>query len=316
MIDPVITASVPLDLVLLGSWLAVGPLELVLSAILAGAWLLFGAWLWRTADSVRRGGPALVYGVAAIGLFASVLAQDAVLFYAGLAVASYATVAAILFVNGPAHARTAAVQVVLLVLGDLILFELLVYLYSEAQTVDFDELRAAYQVKGGALSFVGALLVAAGGCRIAVLFLVLPLPGPLRPWPPGAAPGLFCTALSGGVLIGARIIDPGLSAPAVWYMLSAMVGAALILYPLAVICVLGKARIDSAFRVLSAAGSRAVSLWAGVLVRVGERSARLAPRLQALERRLLSWPVAVATATAFAVLLALAVVFARAVGST
>lgn len=236
----------------------------------------------------------------------SALAQDALLFYAGLAVADYATVAALLHVHGPSHAGTAAAQVVLLVLGDLILFELLVHLYAEARTAEFNALRAVYRAEAEGLAFVGMLLVASGGCRIGVLLLLVPLPGSVRPWRPGAAPGLFCTALVAGALSAARLIDPTLTSSGLWFTLLAMLGAALVLYLLAVTCVHEKARIDGALRRLSGAASRGASLGAGGLDWIGNLCRRSAPRLRAVERGLLSWPVAVATATVSAVLLAVA----------
>ncbi|MEQ8515293.1 MAG: hypothetical protein RIC38_06790 [Chromatocurvus sp.] len=299
------TTGVTLDLVLLGSRLAFGPLELAVSGAVAMLWLLFGAWLWRACRQAGGGAPVLFYGLATIGLFVGVPAQEALLFYAGLAVAGYATVAALFRIHGPGHARTAAAQVMLLVLGDLILFELLVYLYTEAQTAGFGELRDAYRVKGGGLSFVGVLLVATGGCRVAGLFLLMPLSGRLHAWRPGAAAGLVCVALVAGLLPGARLVDPTLATAGVWYTLLAMLGAAFALYLLAVTCVLAQARIDGASRQLSAMASRAASFGADRLARMGGLSARLVPRLLEAERRLLSWPVAVATATAFAALLAL-----------
>ncbi|MCB1675822.1 MAG: hypothetical protein KDI01_06000 [Halioglobus sp.] len=306
MTDSVVTASVTLDLVLLGSRLGFGPLELALSAVVVSAWLVFGAWLWRALRPGRRGLSVLLYVTALSGLLAGALAQEALLFYAGIAVAGYATVAALLLVHGPGHAGTAAAQVALLVLGDLILFELLVHLYTEARTAEFKALRAVYRVEAEGLSFVGMLLAAAGGCRVAVLLLLVPLPGSLRPWHPGAAPGLFCTVLIAGALSAVRLIDPTLTTSGIWYTLLVMLGAAPVLYLLAVTCVLGKARIDGALRRLSSAASRGASLGAAGLDRIGNLCRRMAPRLQALERGLLSWPVAVVAATVFAVLLALA----------
>lgn len=311
-----LTAGVALDLVLLGSRLALGPLELLLSAVLLVLWLLFGVWLWRASAATRRAALALVYGFSGIGLLAATLAQDALLFYAGLAVASYGIVALLLRVHGPGHARTAAAQVVLLVLGDLILFELLAYLYTEGQSTGFDALRAAFQAKGGGMSFVGGLLVATGGCRVAGLFLLMPMPGRLQPWQAGSAPGLLCLALLAGPLIVARITDPALASVAVWYTLLATLAAACVLYLLAVTFVLAQARLASASQWLSTRASRAASFGAGLLAALGELSQRLAPRCLALERRLLSWPVAVATATVFAALLALTVALAGAAGST
>ena len=222
------TSGVALDPVLQGSRLASGPLELALLSAVIVLWLLFGAWLWRASERVHGRGLALVYGFVAVALCAGVLAQEALLFYTGVAVAGYASVAMLLAVHGVDHARTAAAQTMLLVLGDLILFELLAYLYSEAQATGFGELRAAYREKGGGLSFVGGLLVATGGCRIAGLFLLAPLPGRLTPWRPGAFSGLLCIAMVAGLLLGVRLVDPSLAAPGVWYTLLAMLGAALV----------------------------------------------------------------------------------------
>lgn len=300
------TPVVAMDFVLLGSRVAFGPLELVPLGLVAVAWLLFGAWLRHAAAPARRGPLAGAYGVAAIGLFASVLAQDVVLFYAGLACASYATVVLLIGVHGPTHARTTALLVVLLVLGDLLLFELLVHLYAGARSTGFDDLRAAYRATGGGLSFAGVLLVATGGGRLAVLILLLPMPGGVRPWHPGAALGLLCIALVAGPLTVFRLVHPSPVAPGALHLLLAMLGAAVVLYLLAASCVLAKARIDRALGWVSRLASHPASVGAGRLVRLGQLLSRLAPRFLAMERRLLSWPVAVATSTVFAVLLALA----------
>ncbi|MFN2287207.1 MAG: hypothetical protein ABR578_02620 [Chromatocurvus sp.] len=302
------TSGVALDPVLQGSRLASGPLELALLAAVIVLWLLFGAWLWRASERMHRVALAVVYGCVVVALCAGVLAQEALLFYTGISIAGYATVATLLAVHGVDHARTAAAQAMLLVLGDLILFELLAYLYSEAQATGFGELRAAYREKGGGLSFVGGLLVATGGCRIAGLLLLAPLPGRLYPWRPGAVTGLLCVAMVAGLLLGVRLVDPSLAAPEVWYTLLGMLGAALVAHLLVVTCVLSLARRGGLLQGVSVLASRAAVFGAGMLARVGELTMRLAPRLRALEQRFLSWSVAVATATAFAVLVALSAV--------
>lgn len=308
MTDGETTRGVALDLVLLGSRLAFGPLELALLSAVIVLWLLFGAWLWRASERAHGGALAVVYGFVAVSLCAGVLAQEALLFYAGIAVAGYGTVATLLGVHGTDHARTAAAQAMLLVMGDLSLFELLAYLYSEAQATGFDELRAAYRQKGGGLSVVGGLLVASGGCRIAGLLLLVPLRGRLHPWHPGAVSGLLCIALVAGLLMGVRLVDPSLAAPEVWYTLLAMLGAALAAYLLVVTCVSFPARLSGVLHGVSIMASNAAALGTGLLARIGGLSTRIAPRLLTLERRLLSWPVAVATTTAFAVLLALSAI--------
>ena len=206
--------ELPLDIVLLGSRLGAGPLEVAALAVVTLLWLLFGVWLWRSSASARPGLLAVFYVMPASGLVAASLAQDAALFYAGLAAAGYGSLAALLLAHGAGHSRTAAAQATLLVLSDLILFELLVYLYAEAQTVTFDGLRAAYADRGSGLTFVAGLLVFAAGSRIAALFLLLPLSAGLPAWRMGAASALGATAVVAGPLLVVRLVDPSFATSA------------------------------------------------------------------------------------------------------
>ncbi len=298
--------ELPLDIVLLGSRLGAGPLEVAALAVVTLLWLLFGVWLWRSSASARPGLLAVFYVLPATGLITASLAQDAALFYAGLAAAGYGSLAALLLAHGAGHSRTAAAQATLLVLSDLILFELFVYLYAEAQTVAFDGLRAAYADRGSGLTFVAGLLIFAAGSRIAALFLLLPLSAGLPAWRMGTASALGATAVVAGPLLVVRIVDPSFATSAARYTLSAMLGAALALYLLAVILVRSRAGIDAFKRQLSDTGQRGLSPGVAVLALAGNLSQRLAPRARLAERALLSWPVAVTLASVLSLLLAFA----------
>jgi hypothetical protein len=306
VIAPVATPGLSLDLVLLGSRLAFGTLEFVLLGVVALGWMVFGAWLWRTAarhdhDYLKAG----LYFVSLASLFTTILAQDALLFYTGLAIASYTTVALLRLIHGPEQDRTVAAQTILLVLSDLMLFELFVSLYALAQTADFSDLQTVYQAHGSGASFLGVLLIASGGCRVATVLLLVPLSGRLHPWKPGAATALLCTGLLPGLLIIARFIDSSLSGPQAFYTLLAMLSAAWAGYLLAILCVLKKVAIDRMSCRVATMASSIVHLGRQSLAGLGRGSRRLAPQFRAAEQKLLSWPLAVATAVTFAGLFAL-----------
>lgn len=305
MIESVTTFSSGLDTVLLGSGLTAGPVEWVVLCVLAAAWLVFGVWLLRSLAPGRRGLMAVLYCVAGSGLAAAVLAGDAPLFYSGVALTGYGTVALLLMAHGSGYVRTAAVQVTLMVLGDLLLFELFVSLYAQASSAQFTELRAAYADKGQGVSFVSFLLVATGGSRVAMLFLLLPVFDRLPAWRPGALPGLFCMALVSGVLPVARLTDPLLSSVNAGYSLLATLGVAVVLCLLSAMCVLQKSRIDAVAFGVSKLASCFVTTGAGGEGLLKAFASRVAPLVLALEQRLLSWPVAVSAAAVLALLLAL-----------
>ena len=305
MIQSVTTFSRGLDIVLLGSGLSAGLLEWGVLCVLAVAWLAFGVWLLRNPVPGRRGLMALLYFIAGSGLAAAVLARDAPLFYSGVALTGYGTVALLLMGHGSTHVRTAAAQVTLMVLGDLLLFELFVSLYSQTSSAEFSGLRTAYADKGQGVSFMSGLLVATGGTRVAVLLLLLPVFDRLPAWRPGAVSGLACVAFVAGVLPVARLIDPLLSSVSAGYTLLAILGSAVVLCLLVVMCVLGKSRIDAlAFRVSNLA-SRAVATGVTGLGLLEALAQRIAPIASALEQRMLSWPVAISAAATLALLLAL-----------
>ncbi|TCO78291.1 hypothetical protein [Chromatocurvus halotolerans] len=295
----------PLDTVLLGSGLAAGPLDWVLLATLAILWLIFGLWLLRGPAPVRRGRTLVLHAVAGLGLAVAALARDAALFYSGVAMAGYGTVALLLIAHGAAHARTAAVQVALMVLGDLVLFEMLVSLYSQASSAEFDELRTAYAIKGQGVSFVSALLVVTGGSKVAVLLLLVPVTDRLPAWRPGAASGLLCVALVSGVLPVVRLVDPLLSSASARYSLLAIPAAAIFLCLLFALCILGKSRLDAAAQRVSTLASRSVTLGVRGLATLEALARHVAPMAAALEQRMLSWPFAVAAAATLALLLAM-----------
>lgn len=296
----------PLDPVLLGGGLTAGPLDWGLLGTLVTLWLVFGLWLLRGHAPERRGLTMVLYAVAGLGLAASALASDAALFYSGVAMAGYGTVALLLIAHGSAHARTAAVQVALMVLGDLVLFEILVSLYSQASSAEFAELRAAYAVKGQGVSFVSALLVVTAGSKVAVLLLLIPVTDRLPAWRPGAAWGLLCVALVSGVLPVARLVDPLLSSASARYSLLVIPAAAVFLCLLFALCVLVKPRLDATAQYVSTLASWCVTMGVRSLEMLEALARRLAPLASALEQRMLSWPFAVAAATTMALLLALA----------
>jgi len=298
----------PLNAVLLGSGATAGPLEWMLLGALAVLWLVFGLWLLRSHTSARRGLTVALHAIAGLGLAAAALASDAALFYSGVTLAGYGTVALLLVAHGPGRARTAAVQVLLMVLGDLALFEILVSLYSQAFSVQFGDLRAAYAVKGQGLSLISALLVITAGSKVAMLLLLIPATDRLPSWRPGAASGLLCVALVSGVLPMVRLVDPLLSSESARYSLLASAAAAVFLCLLSALCVLGKSRLDAAVRRVSALASLSVATGVRGLA-MPAVARRLAPLSSALEQRMLSWPFAVAAAATLALALVLAVAF-------
>lgn len=301
-----VSGVVELDIVLLGSAFTYGVDELVWLGLVVIAWLAFGAWLWRRSPEGDAAQPLALYCLGIAGLATAVFAGDALLFYTGVALASYGTLGVLLSAHGPGHARIAALHMALLVAGDLLLFELVVYLYADAQTAEFAGLRSAFLAlgEGAAVSFASVLLVSAGACRLAVVLLWIPLPGLRRAWRPGAVPGLLCTACLGGIMT-VRLLASDSGAPGWQAVLLAMSLMALVL--ILVLCI-GLLCLPFARR-----GFAGLGWGAALIMRRGEslRSAFVAlsataiPSIQSLEQRLLSWPVAVAGATLLGLLFVL-----------
>lgn len=306
MMQDMPTYTLTLNNVLLGSSLTAGSLEWLLLVVFGVAWLAFGVWLWRSLASQRPRLLLALLTMAGGGFATAIVAADALLFYSGAAVAGYATVALLLIAHHAGFVRSAALQVSLMVLGDLVLFELFLTLYSGAETADFTDLRTIYADMSGGLSFVSMLLVIAAGSKVAVLFLLVSVTERLPGWQAGAASGLLCVALVSGVLPVARLLDFPLSATAAGYKLLAISLTAILIWLLVLMCVLGKLRIDLAVHKVGVFSSRFPAAGFATLAHVQVLAQRLTRLFSEGEQRMLSSPVAVFAAAMLVLLLGLA----------
>lgn len=198
-----------LPVTLLGGALALDAMTRVALATSALLWLAAG---WLLVGHRREGGadlrPATLALLGMAGTFALALADDGLLWLAAGTLAGYALCGLILCDANRAARAAGRRLVALLVLGDLVLFELLLVLAHAAGGTSFESLRAAV-AQSDSPAFILGLMILGFGLKAGVPGVHLWLLPAFRSAPPGVRPALIAFISAAGVLGWLRLLPLG-----------------------------------------------------------------------------------------------------------
>jgi multicomponent Na+:H+ antiporter subunit D len=184
---------------LLGSSLMIDPIGRAFLVLLALLWLAAG---WQAGARLRRRGPALLFLLAMSGCFALAVAGNLMVLLLASTVSGYALYG--LAVRQPG----ARVFVVLLVLGDLLLFELLLLLMKSGSGLSLAS-GAAPSAAIGASTVLLLLTLLGFGAKAALFGLHAWLPRMLSGTAVELSPMLIGFVVGAGLLPWLRLLAPG-----------------------------------------------------------------------------------------------------------
>ncbi len=182
-----------------------GRLFLLLSAIL---WLASGLLVRAHLRTTRGSCFAVLFLLAMAGGFAMSLAADGLSFYAAATVAGYSLCGLLVCDADLAAQQAGRVLVVLLVVSDLVVFELLLILSLAAGSVDFMALRQAFE-GSGQQALLLALLVLGFGIKLGVAGVHFWLAPVFTAAFPALRPALISFMLGAGLLGWLRLMPLG-----------------------------------------------------------------------------------------------------------
>jgi hypothetical protein len=280
-----------LSYVLLGVDLRTGGADLGLLALVALGWLATTVpVLRRDTDRVNPGLARVLCIVLGAGVATLVVAGDALLFYVGLALAGYAGTGLMLALRGARAGGAGALAAVLLVCSDLLYFELLAYLYSDAGSARFTALAGTFS-EASLTSFVFILAALSAACRVApCLLLFSHLAGDRQ----GRAMAVAGLVLGCGLASALLLWRLGAGSPELrWLLVAGTLVSALPLYGLVRTSVIHRERLRHLAQWLSGRGEKVLG-GAETLAGGLANTARLgSTALGAVEQWLLRWPVAI-----------------------
>jgi len=184
---------------LLGSSLMIDPIGRPFLVLLALLWLIAG---WLAGERLRRRGPALLFLLAMSGSFGLAVAGNLVVFLLASTVSGYA------LYGLAARQPGARVFVVLLVLSDLLLFELLLLLVKGGIGLSLAPAVAPSAAIGGSLVLL-LLSLLGFGAKAAIFGLHAWLPRLLSGAAVELSPLLIGFVLAAGLLPWLRLLAPG-----------------------------------------------------------------------------------------------------------
>ena len=182
-----------------------GRLFLFLISIL---WLASGALARARLRAAASDSFAIMLLLAMTGSFGLVLAGDALLFFAAATVAGYGLYGALVSEADPHAHKAGKVLVVLLVLSDVLVFEVLLMLGQAAGSVDFESLQQAF-VEIESKNLVLGLLVAGFGIKIGMLGVHLWIPPVFAAANSVLRPAVVALIFGAGVLGALRLLPLG-----------------------------------------------------------------------------------------------------------
>ena len=197
-----------LSFLMLGSGLEFDATARVFLILNAALWLATGV---LARSKLREAGAerfAVVLLLAMAGSFCLALAADAVLFFAAATLTAYALYAMLAYQADASAQLANRVLLILLVVSDLLVFELLLLLGHSAASVDFASLRQAL-VKLDNHGLVLALLLSGFGIKLGVLGVHFWLKPVFVSASPALRPALIGFMLSAGLLGWLRLLPAG-----------------------------------------------------------------------------------------------------------
>ncbi|MCW8905979.1 MAG: proton-conducting transporter membrane subunit [Sedimenticola sp.] len=197
-----------LPAVMLGAGLELDGTGRVFLILIASLWLASGILLRDRLRAASSNLFATMLLLAMLGSFSLVLSDNALLFFAASTVAGYSLYGALVH-DTDSQTRTAGkVLVVLLVLSDLLVFEVLLLLGQAAGTTDFVSLRQVFVDLENANLVLG-LLIIGFGVKLGILGVHFWVPPVFSRAEPGLLPALVAFMFGAGLLGGLRLIPLG-----------------------------------------------------------------------------------------------------------
>ncbi len=208
-------ATLQLDGVMLGASLQLDATGRVFLALTSLLWLASGLLARQRVRTDASHALAIFLLLAMSGSFGMALAGDGLLFFAAATLGGYALYAALMCGAGAATRQSGNVLVVLLVISDLLVFEVLLLLGQGAEGFDFAALRDAF-LAAESRSLLLALLVAGFGIKFGLLGLHFWLPPVFVCSAAALRPALVAYMFVAGILGGLRLLPVGeMGAPGV-----------------------------------------------------------------------------------------------------
>jgi len=201
---------------MLGGRLGLDGIAIVMLPVTAGLWLAAGLFAQRYLDPGPRRDVFFAWFLAAMaGNLLLLAALDAIVFYLGFALMSFAAYGLVVH-RGDARARHAGrYYIVLVVIGEVCIVAALMLLAS-GNGIDFVSLRAGFPGATGRGDLVTGLLVAGFGIKAGVfgLHFWLPLAHPVAPAPASAV--LSGAMIKAGLIAWMRLLPLGETALPTW----------------------------------------------------------------------------------------------------
>jgi formate hydrogenlyase subunit 3/multisubunit Na+/H+ antiporter MnhD subunit len=201
---------------MLGGRLGLDSIATVMLPVTAGLWLAAGLFAQRYLDAGPRRDVFFAWFLAAMaGNLLLLAALDAIVFYLGFALMSFASYGLVVH-RGDARARHAGrYYIVLVVIGEVCIVAALMLLAS-GNGIDFVSLRAGFPGATGRGDLVTGLLVVGFGIKAGVfgLHFWLPLAHPVAPAPASAV--LSGAMIKAGLIAWMRLLPLGDTALPAW----------------------------------------------------------------------------------------------------
>jgi formate hydrogenlyase subunit 3/multisubunit Na+/H+ antiporter MnhD subunit len=259
------TGEARIDALMLGGRLGLDPIAAVLLPALAVLWLAAGLFAQGYLEPGARRDRFFTWFLGALaGNLLLLLALDAVLFYLGFALMSFAAYGLVVH-EGDARARHAGrYYIVLVVVGEVCIISALMLLASRAP-IDFASLRASFAGDiAGRNDMIMALLLVGFGIKAGVLGLHfwLPLAHPVAPAPASAV--LSGAMIKAGLIGWMRLLPLGELAVPRWGAVLAVLGIATAYYGVAAGLVQREAKTVLAYSSVSQMGAMTLAVGLGL----------------------------------------------------
>lgn len=225
VLSPLLGAgTIEVPWLLLGARLGLDEVGCVLLPPTALLWLVAGFAVPRLVGAGRRDGFLACFLVAMCGNFVLLAALDAITFYLGFALMSFASYGLVVQAGTPRARHAGRYYIAMVVLGEVCVITGLMLLANRSG-IDFAAMRASFAMAGpGANNLVLALLLVGFGIKagLAGLHFWLPLAHPVAPAPASAV--LSGTMIKAGLVAWMRFFPLGEMALPAWGLALAALG--------------------------------------------------------------------------------------------
>jgi len=258
-----ITAEIPW--LLLGSHLAFDATAKIFLLFSSLLWLVTGIYsTGYFSDASSRARFYIWFLLAMSGNLGLILAQDMVLFYTFFALMSFASYGLVVFDRSQEALRAGRVYIVLVVVGEMMLFAAFVLAALAADSIEFDAVQTAMLAATSQNWIIGLALlgfgIKAGGIGLHVW---LPLAHPVAPSPASAV--LSGAMISAGLLGWLRILPLGETALPTWGGVMIVAGLLAVFYAVFVGLLQNNAKTVLAYSSISSMGIMTTAVGLGLV---------------------------------------------------